>query len=151
MAAEGPPARALAPPPEYRLMAADPRPKSTTRAMKLRVVKNREDRKPKGPLGALFLLGSCRQTPALMTTFQFRRHAVVCCVMLNHVDTMEGLVLLCYEVLCNPTQSHFIAGEWELPTGSHADVALDGNRVQQAQHANMKAVRTVSRSADTQM
>ena len=81
MAAAGPPARALAPPPEYRLMAADPRPKSTTRAMQVRVVKNREDRKPKGPLGGLFLFGSCRQIPAVMVTFQFGCDASLCSAM----------------------------------------------------------------------
>lgn len=53
MAAEGPPARAPAPPPEYRLMAPDPRTKSTTRAMQQRTETKREDRKAKGPLGAL--------------------------------------------------------------------------------------------------
>lgn len=62
MAAEGPPARAPAPPAEYRLMAADPRPNTTIRAMKLRVLKSTEDRKPKGPLRARFLLGSCKNT-----------------------------------------------------------------------------------------
>lgn len=56
MAVEGPPARAPAPPPEYLFMAVDPRPKRTTRAMKVSVVKKSEDRKPKGPLGARLLL-----------------------------------------------------------------------------------------------
>lgn len=58
-AAEGPPARAPAPPVEYRLMAADPMTKSMAQARKVAALKARLIRKPTGPVAALFLLGSC--------------------------------------------------------------------------------------------
>ena len=100
MAAEGPPARAPAPPPEYRLMAADPRPKTTTRATKLRVVKKREDRKPQGPLAARFPLGSCTKQPAgvigvvlFSGSMAMLSHAVLCCAVLC-------CAVLCCAVLC---------------------------------------------------